>query len=206
MGLTLKAGQLLVRFTESTCNAEKYQSRQNKRQRRKRHHTDDEAPSLGNKIEFTGPPKARKTLPSRPLSQAQDSANMVSKASARTAPMRARVKGTEIPVHPACRMGHMRLPCLTRDWSPRTRRAYSSKTPVRAKHYSSVISHSSGNYGGLWNAEPDAQRFMVRTAPRSANERRPPSMPIADMRIQRVRTSAHNPRPPHCSNHLQPWI
>ena len=57
MGLTLKAGQLLVRFTESACNAEKYQSRQNKRQRRKRHHTDDEAPSLGNKIEFTGPPQ-----------------------------------------------------------------------------------------------------------------------------------------------------
>ena len=62
MGLTLKAGQLLVRFTESTCNAEKYQSRQNKRERRKRHHPDDEAPSLGNKIEFTGPPQGPEDL------------------------------------------------------------------------------------------------------------------------------------------------
>ena len=62
MRLTLKTGQLLVRFTESTCNAEKYQSRQNKRERRKRHHPDDEAPSLGNKIEFTGPPQGPEDL------------------------------------------------------------------------------------------------------------------------------------------------
>jgi hypothetical protein len=118
MGLTLKAGQLLVRFTESTCNTEQYQSRQNKRQRRKRHHTDDEAPSLGNKIEFTGPPQGPKDLAFQTAFPGPGHANMVSKASARTAPMRARVKGTKIPVHPACRMGHMRLPCLTRDWPP----------------------------------------------------------------------------------------
>ena len=55
IGLTSKAGKLLVRFTESACNAEKYQSRKHKRQRRKRHHTDDEAPSLGTKVEFIGP-------------------------------------------------------------------------------------------------------------------------------------------------------
>ena len=109
MGLTLKAGQLLVRFTESTCNAEKYQSRQNKRQRRKRHHTDDEAPSLGNKIEFAGPPQGPEDLAFQ-TAQAQDSANMVSKASENRAHASTR-QGHKTPVHPACQIGHMKLPC-----------------------------------------------------------------------------------------------
>jgi len=148
--------------------------------------------------------KARKTWPSRPLSQAQDSANMVSKASARTAPMRARVKGTEIPVHPACRMGHMRLPCLARDRSPRTRCAYSSKTRVRAKHYSSVIPHSPDNY---WDC---GTRTLTRSGSRCdrhpdlPTSRNLPSIPIADMRMQPARAISRHHVRPLCSNDFPP--
>ena len=102
MGLTLKAGQLLVRFTESTCNAEKYQSRQNKRQRRKRHHTDDEAPSLGNNIEFTGPPQGPEDLA---FQNAFPGPGQRKYGQQSQRPRLSRVKGTKIPVHPAYRIG-----------------------------------------------------------------------------------------------------
>ena len=55
MSLTLKAGQLFACITERARNAEKHHPRQNERQRRKRHHTDDEAPSLRNKVVFARP-------------------------------------------------------------------------------------------------------------------------------------------------------
>ena len=68
MSLTLKAGQLFACITERARNAEKHHPRQNERQRRKRHHTDDEAPSLKTKWYSPDQPKTRKTLLSRPLS------------------------------------------------------------------------------------------------------------------------------------------